>query len=299
MDGTLVVTSLGVVVAASGAYFTRRALFPPKRQLALATLPPAPLLSTSNLAVSGVQVIRDGRALTDPYLFTLTLTSTGRHDVTEASFAGAEPIAVDIGTPVVDILRITSTPERATAIRCTYAGNVLQIGPGLISRGQQVVIQALTEGAPVLGPQGPGIRHALIDVDVEVSTAGGGRGARWFVVAMAVSLAGALVGLGTAVADRTGLLDRPGIRVGGPASRGGDVVVEGTGLADFCPVEVEVFGHLAGRAQTDKDGDFVALVHVPKNAPLGKTEVTVTCADLGAVSFYYGSLAVLPEPSPS
>jgi hypothetical protein len=299
MDATLVATSLGAVGTLVAVYVGGRALYPAKRALAITVFPAAPLLSAPNVTEAGVRVIRNGQELADPHISTVTVVNTGRHDVTDDTFHDRMPIVVDLGARVVDVVHVTSKPERLTTMPCRADGSTVRLGPGLLSTDQELLVQVLTEGAPARN----GVRHELIDVRV---TVGPPRSAAvpWTVVAaVGVSLAGALAGnliagatlaRGPAPAVRTA-----GIGVSNPVARGDDFGVLGSDLADYCPVEVVMFGRPVARAQTNEHGFFYASVHVAKTAQLGKTDVEVTCRDQGVTSTYHATVAIVAEPRPS
>jgi hypothetical protein len=304
----IVIGTVGLAVAVVTAWFAYRQTLPPKREIAVGVLPPVPLLADPQLMTSGVEVTRDGRTLTDPHIVTVTIRNTGRHDVTSASFHEGVPLVVDLGVPV-EVVQVTERPSHATPLLCSVSGNAVHVGPGLISRSQEVIVQLLAEGRPDVDP--PRVSHSLVDVRVAVGPGAKDSDRRPFVWMMALAgimIAIASIGLLLVYGGRRPAREyltsshEPFLYVTSSAvPRGGDVTIVGLHLPAFCPVEVRAFQHILARDQTDEDGQFEARLHIAKDAPLGEAVVFVSCRDALRSADFRTLIAVVratPTPPP-
>ncbi|SFK60097.1 hypothetical protein [Streptomyces pini] len=121
-----------------------------------------PLLRSHQRLEGGLQVSRNGRTLADPRLVHIRITNTSRRDVPSAAFDRGEPIKVDIGKPILEVLGTETDPADAAPPQKSVAGTELRIGPGRIGRNQSVTYLLLIDGDPVYTWS-----HSLIDVTVE------------------------------------------------------------------------------------------------------------------------------------
>lgn len=135
----------------------------PKRRLLYRMLVSAPLISADQHLRHGLEVRRDGRLLTDPHIVSIELSNQGRVDIARSAFDGAEPLRLDVGAPIIDVLSSATTPADRAIPSARADRNMLKIGPGLIASRQKVVYSLLLDGAT------PGVTCAapeLIDTDV-------------------------------------------------------------------------------------------------------------------------------------
>ena len=162
---TLLFTGLGLIMASVAAWFAWRQLLPPKRELVLSTLPPVSFLVRTPV-VLGLEVSRNGEPIEMPFISIVTVENTGSHDITGESFDMGEPIRIELGADVVEVLEVSAEPTRGTQFPVSHAGSQIALGPGLLSRHQKLVIQLLTSGEPSDRALPSRVTHDLIDVDV-------------------------------------------------------------------------------------------------------------------------------------
>jgi hypothetical protein len=104
--------------------------------------------------------------LADPRVVTIDLTSRGRRDIPSDAYDKNQPLQLDAGAPVVEVLQVTSSVAARPAPPVTADGTLLSIGPGLIGKRQDITITILTDGGqPAL------ILHADPFIDVRVRAA--------------------------------------------------------------------------------------------------------------------------------
>jgi hypothetical protein len=93
--------------------------------------------------------------VSDPYITVIYLATHGSKDITSENFDGGKPLSIDIGTRVVSLLEIKRTPE-IPVVPVTFEKTAIQVGPGLLSRRQEMEVTALTDG-PALQPEVPSL----------------------------------------------------------------------------------------------------------------------------------------------
>ncbi|WP_018352422.1 hypothetical protein [Longispora albida] len=181
----------GLPVTVLSALFAWRALYPPRRRLVVSFGRPVPLLASSGGRLPDLAVTVAGEPVTSPHVQTITVDSTGRHDVLNSQFDAGRPIVFDLGVPIVKVIRLhaaSKTGERAEEPMTRTSRNELRLGPGPIPSGTRLTIELLTEGAPQ-----PHMSERLSDTEV-VQTAGfSGRSAStrkyWIVAGLMVGSA--------------------------------------------------------------------------------------------------------------
>lgn len=110
------------------------------------------LLIRSDPSVSHrLRVLWDDVSLVDATLKTVTVGNLGKADLKDAHFDGSRPIKFSYSKPPVAVLSIRSTQD-AELISCKQNGGVVEIGPGLLRKGESITI-ALLYGAEVSGSQ--------------------------------------------------------------------------------------------------------------------------------------------------
>src|SRR6266496_1378600 len=106
------------------------------------------------------------QVLADPRVLTLELVSRGRKDIPSEAYDDHQPLLLNVGARIVEVLQATSRPAAQPAPRITAAGTSLRIGPSLIGSRHEITITVLTDGGePSLACQSP-----LIDVQVRQRT---------------------------------------------------------------------------------------------------------------------------------
>ena len=280
---------VGVVALLVTLWLGYRALLPPKRELLLTAVPPAPLLAEASAGLSDLRVALAGQLVSDPYVATLSIANTGRFDISEASFDGQRPLVISLGADPVAVLRVSSSPSRGTDIPVVLDGQEVQIGPGLISRRQQVDIQVLTSGRPTLDALESATRHDLVDVDVDFK--------RRLDPDRRAALVGAMTGLvATLVAggvlatvfDR--FFDDGEVTLSPASGRPGTVATfKGKGFDKFAVIRAKLdsAGGTIAAGQADADGRFTISGRIPTSVPRGALDITVKAISSGGTDYNY------------
>jgi hypothetical protein len=153
--------------------FPRRRLYYGMRAAApLLTAPPG-MRSDLELRHRGTPADRKGgdhadagdgawQVLADPRVLTLELVSRGRKDIPSDAYDDHQPLRLDVGARIVEVLQAISRPAAQPAPQITADGTSLRIGPSLIGKRHEITITVLTDGGePSLTCQSP-----LIDVQI-------------------------------------------------------------------------------------------------------------------------------------
>lgn len=159
---TIVSVIVAVVGVAVTVWVTLRAAYP-KRRLSYAMPVITPLLNAGQDVRHGLEVHRGGQILTDPHVLEVELVSQSRRDISNDNFNAGAPLRLDVGAPIIEILKTTSLPSDRGTPAVDIDGTTLRIGPGLIGKRQTISLSLLVDGPrPTLTcPQPP-----LIDVEV-------------------------------------------------------------------------------------------------------------------------------------
>lgn len=154
----LIVLLAGAAVGGLGAWATLRASNP-KRQLNWWVQSNTPLMSVPGTSgESELAVTFHGAPLASPRIVELVIANSGRRDITATMFHASQPIRFDFGVPVCTILDATTTPAGSVRPMFDTAGWVVvardgsgecwvDVAPSLLSRGQEVVMTVLVDGA--------------------------------------------------------------------------------------------------------------------------------------------------------
>jgi hypothetical protein len=155
----------GVVVAVLAAvavvWVTLSVGFP-RRRLYYWLRAAAPLLTAPTGMRSDLQLLHRGTPLADPYVLTIELISRGRKDIPNDAYNGGQPLQLDVGSRIIEILQITSEPETLIPPQVTASETLLRIGPSLIGKHHQITINVLTDG----GQPSLTCRSPLVDVQI-------------------------------------------------------------------------------------------------------------------------------------
>ncbi|MGW1341855.1 hypothetical protein ACWCOV_12425 [Kribbella sp. NPDC002412] len=295
---TLAIAVLALLVAAAGAWYAWRQLLPKKRQLTFAIQPPVPLLSTMS-PLADVSVHVDDREVIEPHSLTVEVTNSGRHDISKAEFQDAEPIKLDVGAKILKILDIAIIPARGTPTPCDCTESVLRIGPGLISRGQCIRAQLLTDGIPHKKLSTNSISSDLIDVDVEVKSARERQAStRRAVRAIAITSLISSLAFALILGIQAWRNNDESIRLSpdhGPV--GSTLTISGKDYEPYAVISAYIYNSVTydekplGRAQADSNGTFSIKCTVPPIG-LGYIEIRVSGAGSGYTSYEYADFAV-------
>lgn len=111
---------------------------------------------------SELELRHRGNLLADPRALTIELVSRGRRDIPSDAYNDRQPLQLDVGAPIVEVLQVTSQPAALPTPKVLADGTVVNIGPSMIGRRHAITIAVLTDGGqPSLTCQSP-----LIDVQV-------------------------------------------------------------------------------------------------------------------------------------
>src|ERR1039458_175888 len=139
----------GVVVAVLAAvavvWVTLAAGFP-RRRLYFGLLAAAPLLAAPAGMRGDLELRHRGTALADPRVVTVELVSRGRRDIPSQAYNDRQPLVLDVGARIVEVLQVTSEPGILPPPQVIPDGTSLKIGPSLIGRRQQITINILIDG---------------------------------------------------------------------------------------------------------------------------------------------------------
>ncbi|MFC0436487.1 hypothetical protein [Kutzneria buriramensis] len=102
--------------------------------------------SNSSMPVT-LEIRRNHTVLRDPHLVQVLLATRGRADVGQDAFNG--PIMLDIGAPIVDVLKFESDADHIPAPPWQAEGSTLHVGPALLARRHELTFSLLVDGPPI------------------------------------------------------------------------------------------------------------------------------------------------------
>jgi hypothetical protein len=116
-----------------------------------------PLLTAPDGVRDDLELRHRGRLLKTPHVIEVVLAGEGRRDIPRTAFDGGEPIRLDLGAPIVELLQVKAVDSAsATPTPPVHVdGAALLVGPALIGRRQTITITALVEGEPTLHCDAP------------------------------------------------------------------------------------------------------------------------------------------------
>jgi hypothetical protein len=147
---TIILPVLGVFVALAvgiaAAWATYVVGYPRQRLFYKLSLV-APLLTSPRGLPENLKLTYEGEALARPHIIEVTLISRGRRDIPRSAFDADEPIRLDVGVRILEMLRVVSEPETMTAPNIHFDETVLNVGPNLIGKRQKITFTLLADGA--------------------------------------------------------------------------------------------------------------------------------------------------------
>jgi hypothetical protein len=152
---------VAVLAAVAGTWVAFSVGFP-RRRLYYGLRAAAPLLTAPAGMRSDLKLFHGETLLADPYVLTIELASRGRKDISSDAYDGHQPLHLDVGSRIIEILQITSAPETLMPPQVAASERSLSIGPSLIGKRHQITINVLTDG----GPPSLACRSPLVDVQV-------------------------------------------------------------------------------------------------------------------------------------
>jgi hypothetical protein len=122
----------------------------PKRRLRYWMLAPIRLLDDPALRDlwPSMEISRGRQISADPHALVVTLVNEGRRDVPSSAFDQGRPVTLDVGVPILDVLKMTTSSSHAVPA-VTVQGTALKIGPDLIARRQKNSFWVLVDGPNV------------------------------------------------------------------------------------------------------------------------------------------------------
>lgn len=156
---------VAALAAAAVVWVTFSVRFP-RRRLYFGLRATAPLLTAPVGMRSDLELRHRGTLLADPRVLTVDLVSRGRTDIPSDAYNDRQPLQLDVGARIVEILQVTCEPQTLQAPHITAGGTLLRVGPGLIGSRQAITINALTDG----GEPSLTCRSPLIGVQVRQRT---------------------------------------------------------------------------------------------------------------------------------
>ncbi|MEU8304969.1 hypothetical protein AB0C84_15550 [Actinomadura sp. NPDC048955] len=110
----------------------------------------APLLTAPAGVRDELELRHRGVKMEHPFVAEVLLAGRGRRDVPRAAFDNGEPIRLDLGVRVVELLRVAVTDSASATPTppVRFEGTALLVGPALIGRRQSILLTCLLEDEP-------------------------------------------------------------------------------------------------------------------------------------------------------
>jgi hypothetical protein len=142
--------AVAIVVGIAGVWAALRAASP-ERRLFYSMPVITPLLHQQPGLPQDIEVRRmsedgQGEVLNHPHVVNVQLTSRGRHDIAREAFDGEEPLTLDVGAPIVEFLKVATSPPDRPVPDWEVEGSKLLVRPSLIRRRQTIVFSLLVDG---------------------------------------------------------------------------------------------------------------------------------------------------------
>jgi len=153
--GGLVVAALGVVAGLVGTFLTWKGL--PKKRIYFGLSDVADLLLSEKLNLQ-----YERTQLSAPHTVTVVIESDGRNSVQRDDFDNGEPLVLQLGADILEVIRASSSPAHYRVPLAVIEGQSLHIGPSRIGRQQTIFYTLIIDGRPELSCSAP-----LADVTVE------------------------------------------------------------------------------------------------------------------------------------
>ena len=156
---------VGLLAIAATVWVTLRAANP-KRRLYYAWLSDTPLITRQHDLSEELKVTYGTRQLVKPRIVTVQLVSRGRRDIAREAFDEGKPVCLDLSTPIVQCVKVATSPSDRPDPSYALDGSKLLIGPSHFGKRQTTVFSLLLDGKTpeIVRPQ-----QSLID---EVSRQG-------------------------------------------------------------------------------------------------------------------------------
>ena len=161
--GIIVAIVLGLGAAAVALYIHRREH--PYRRFSH-SVRTSPLVSRQLHGLPKLTVAYDGSTVLNPYLVTIEIASTGRADISSASFDGQKPILFQLNVPVlVEIEQTPSTDSVSARLVFAPGDSTIKLAPALLPKQFSIRATYLCDGKPANQP-----RIELADITIRDET---------------------------------------------------------------------------------------------------------------------------------
>jgi hypothetical protein len=295
----LVLALAALAVAGVGLAYGRRALFPPKRQLAITAPPPVSLLSSESAAGAGIVVLRKGddEPIISPHVVTLSVENVGKYPIDSDEYDQGRSIDIDLGVQIKTILETSMRSSTEDTFSHRFSGSEFLLGPDLLKSGDGLTVQLLTEGRPELGNLKKRVKHYLKNTKILYPQAIAPRRAllqRRFLIGFA-----ALTVLAALAVTIPYLVFQV---YGGPhvalapdhGNSGTKITVHGNNCQKYSVIEVLLESYNGGQipptlatGQADATGTFTLRFTLPSNVPQGAINLEVTVNEANESFFEY------------
>jgi hypothetical protein len=179
---------VGLLAIGATVWVTLRAANP-KRRLYYAWLTDTPLITGQHDLSEELKVSYGTRQLVKPRIVTVQLVSRGRRDIAREAFDDGKPVCLDLTTPIVQCVKVTTAPPDRPDPSYALDGSKLLIGPSHFGKRQTTTFSLLLDGKTpeIVRPQ-----QSLIDVEIRQ---GDGQTlftspTRWLSIAVVASVVG-------------------------------------------------------------------------------------------------------------
>lgn len=173
---------VGLLTIAATVWVTLRAANP-KRRLYYWMPTDTPLITRRQDLSHELKVTYGTRELDSPRVVNVRLTSRGRRDIAREAFDGGEPLRLDLGTPIVECVKVSTSPSDRPDPSYALDGSKLLIGPSHFGRRQTTIFSLLVDGKipEIVKPQ-----QSLIDVQIRQGYPGYTAGRQQLLLAIAM-----------------------------------------------------------------------------------------------------------------
>ncbi|MFP1624044.1 hypothetical protein ACLB9X_02210 [Streptomyces sp. 5K101] len=155
---------VGAGAAAGGMYATHRAAFPKRRLVYSFSSSSLVQRHQRNISANVLHIRLGERELHNPRLVGLRLENTGRRDISSAQFDQGEPLRIDLGLPVVELVSMAAEPPSALGLSPDgWGDHGMTIRPGRLGTGEAITYTLLVDGDPSFYR----LTHSLVDVKVK------------------------------------------------------------------------------------------------------------------------------------
>lgn len=153
---------VGLLAIAVTVWVTLRAANP-KRRLYYAWLSDTPLITRQRDLSEELKVTYGTRQLVKARIVTVQLVSRGRRDIAREAFDEGKPVCLDLSTPIVQCVKVATSPSDRPDPSYALDGSKLLIGPSHFGKRQTTVFSLLLDGKTpeIVRPQ-----QSLIDVEI-------------------------------------------------------------------------------------------------------------------------------------